>query len=109
MNQSQGIWKSPEGKLIPYIKEVSQTPLPFDTDDFSNYFLLITKWPKNTSISILEIFSSFDVKDICIEETIHHFCKLSHNEFEARKDELIAQAIALADKKFNQNQPNHYH
>ena len=103
MNKSQGIWKSPEGKLIPYVRETSQ-PL-FDTSDFTNYFLQITKWSKNTSIEILEIFSinSFDVEDIHVEETIYHFCKLPHNEFEAQRDKLIVQAIALADKKFNSN------
>lgn len=103
MNKSQGIWKSPEGKLISYVRETSQ--LLFDTNDFTNYFLQITKWSKNTSIEILEIFSidSFDVENIHVEEIIYHFCKLPHNEFEAQRDELIVQAIALADRKFNSN------
>ena len=92
----QGSWRTKEGKLIPYLKERCQLLI----DDGSNdYYLQITKWPKNTTIEISVVSGDpgYDAESRWSKEQVYRLAKLSHTEFARRKAELIQNAIEFAN------------
>lgn len=100
MVPSQGTWTTDEGKSISYTRESCQ--LIISDDDWNDYFIQITRWPKTTSIEILVISGDegFDAETRWSSEKIYRLDKLPHAEFEARRDELIEKAIEVANKNF---------
>ena len=100
MEQSQGFWTTDEGKSIPYTRESCQ--LIITDDDWNDYFLQITRWPKTTTIEISVVSGDegFDAETRWSSEQIYRLAKFPHAEFDLRKDELIEKAIKLANKKF---------
>ena len=94
-----GTWESKDGKLIKYTKESRQLN---SHDDWSEYHLQITRWPKTTSIEIVVISGDegYDSESRWSHSEIHRLTKLPHAEFAVRKDELIQEILRLANKQF---------
>ena len=94
-----GTWESKDGKLIKYTKESRQLN---SYDDWSEYHLQITRWPKTTSIEIVVISGDegYDSESRWSHSEIHRLTKLPHAEFAVRKDELIQEILRLANEQF---------
>ena len=99
ISSEQGSWKTKEGKSIPYLRERCQLLI---NDDWNDYYLQITKWPKNTTIEISVISGDlgYDAESRWSKEQIYCLAKLSHTEFALRKSELIQDAIEYANNLF---------
>jgi hypothetical protein len=100
MVSSEGFWITDEGKSIPYTRE--SCPVIISDDDWNDYFLQITIWPKNTTIEISVVSGDegFDAETRWSDEQIYRLAKLPHAEFELPRNELIKKAIELANEKF---------
>jgi hypothetical protein len=79
-----GTWESKDGKLIKYTKESRQLN---SYDDWSEYHLQITRWPKTTSIEIVVISGDegYDSESRWSHSEIHRLTKLPHAEFDAQR------------------------
>lgn len=99
-----GTWKSKNGKLVKYTRESYQ--LNNSQDDYGEYYLQITKWPKTTSVEIVMIVKEegHDTESQWSNSKFHRYIKrcvkLPHAEFEAKRDELIRNALQLANQEF---------
>jgi len=96
ISSEQGSWRTKEGKSIPYLRERCQLLID---DDWNDYYLQITKWPKNTTIEISVISGDpgYDAESRWSKEQIYRLAKLSHTEFALQKSELIQDAIEFAN------------
>ena len=94
-----GTWESKDGKLVKYTKESYQLN---SQDDFNEYHLQITRWPKTTSIEIVVISGDegYDSESRWSDSQIFRYIKLPHAEFEAKRDELIQKIVQLANQQF---------
>ena len=94
-----GTWKSKDGKLVKYTKESRQLN---SHDDWSEYHLQITRWPKTTSIEIVILSGDegFDSESLWSHSEVHRLTKLPHAEFDAQRDELIQRILKLANEEF---------
>lgn len=94
-----GTWKSKDGKRVKYTKESYQLN---SQDDFNEYHLQITRWPKTTSIEIVVISGDegYDSESRWSDSQIYRYIKLPHAEFEAKRDELIQKIVQLANQQF---------
>jgi len=94
-----GTWESKNGKLIKYTKESRQLN---SHDDWSEYHLQITRWPKTTSIEIVVISGDegYDSESRWSHSEIYRLTKLSHAEFDAQRDEVIQRILKLANEEF---------
>ena len=94
-----GTWESKDGKLIKYTKE---SCLLNSYDDWNEYHLQITRWPKTTSIEIVVISGDegYDSESRWSHSEIHRLTKLPHAEFDAQRDELIEKILKLANEEF---------
>lgn len=92
---SQGVWKTDDGKLIPYSKAVYRIA----EDEISHYYIEITRWPKNATIAVSIIIGDRGIDDEwetrSLTATVYRIAKLPHNEFDSRKSQLIEQAMEL--------------
>jgi len=95
MRKSEGVWLNDQGKSIPYTKE----SYDITNDELSNYSIEVTKWSKNTTISISIVTSDKGIDDDwetrSLTESIHRLAKMPHSEFDSQKAELIARALEL--------------
>jgi len=93
MRESEGIWLNDQGKSISYTKEIYDVT----NDELSNYSIEVTKWSKNTTISISIVTGDKGIDDEwetrSLTESIHRLAKMPHSEFDSQKAELIARAI----------------
>ena len=96
ISSEQGSWRTKEGKSIPYLRERCQLLID---DDWNDYYLQITKWPKNTTIEISVVSGDpgYDAESRWSKEQVYRLAKLSHTEFARRKAELIQDAIEFAN------------
>ena len=94
-----GTWESKDGKLVKYTKESYQLN---SQDDFNEYHLQITRWPKTTSIEIVVISGDqgYDSESRWSHSEIHRLTKLPHAEFNAQRDGLIQKILRLANEQF---------
>ncbi|MEG4533383.1 hypothetical protein [Microcoleus sp. D2_18a_D3] len=94
-----GTWESKDGKLIKYTKESCQLN---SYDDWSEYHLQITRWPKTTSIEIVVISGDegYDSESRWSNSTVYRYIKLPHAEFDAKRQELIQKVVELANQQF---------
>lgn len=94
-----GTWESKDGKLIKYTKESCQLS---SHDDWSEYHLQITRWPKTTSIEIVVMSGDqgYDSESRWSRSEVHRLTKLPHAEFEAQRDQLIEKILKLANEQF---------
>ncbi|WP_445245754.1 hypothetical protein [Microcoleus sp. OTE_8_concoct_300] len=94
-----GTWKSKDGKLVKYTKENYRLN---SQDDFNEYHLQITRWPKTTSIEIVVMSGDEgdDYENRWSDSTVYRYVKLPHAEFEAKRDELIQKVVELANQQF---------
>ncbi|HEY9865500.1 MAG TPA: hypothetical protein V6D21_15100 [Candidatus Obscuribacterales bacterium] len=96
-------WESPEGKMIPYIR-FSKFIMP-DNDDFNQYHIAFTIWPKTVSLEIIESCgecgAEIDSEDRWAMIQPYRITKVSHAEFIERSDELIQQMEKTLYEKFN--------
>jgi hypothetical protein len=65
----------------------------------SNYSIEVTKWSKNTTLSISSVTGDKGIDDEwetrSLTESIYRLAKMPHSEFDSQKAELIAQPIKL--------------
>ena len=96
ISTENGSWTTKEGKLIPYTRR--RCELLID-DGWNDYYLQITKWPKNTTIEISVVSGDpgYDAESRWSKEQIYRLAKLSHTEFALQKSELIQDAIEFAN------------
>lgn len=96
ISSEQGSWITKEGKSIPYTRERCQLLIE---DDWNDYYLQITKWPKNTTIEIAVVsgYPGYDAESRWSNEQINHLVKLPHRDFVKRQTELIQDAIDFAN------------
>ena len=95
-----GTWQSKDGKSIQYTKH---SCLLNSYDDFSEYHLQITRWPKTTSIEIVVMSGDqgYDDSDSRWSNSdVYRYVKMPHAEFDAKRDELIQKVIELANTQF---------
>lgn len=96
ISSEQSSWTTKEGKSIPYTRERCQLLID---DGWNDYYLQITKWPKNTTleISVVSGDPGYDAESRWSKEQVYRLAKLSHTEFAKRKGELIQDAIDFAN------------
>jgi len=96
MSSEQRSWRTTEGKSIPYTRERCQLLIE---DDWNDYYLQITKWPKNTTIEIAVVSGDpgYDAESRWSNEQIYRLVKLPHRDFVKRQTELIQDAIDFAN------------
>ena len=96
ISSEQGSWRTQEGKSIPYTRERCQLLID---DDWNDYYLQITKWPKNTTIEIAVVSGDpgYDTESRWSNEQIYRLVKLPHRDFVKRQTELIQDAIDFAN------------
>jgi len=96
ISSEQGSWRTKEGKSIPYTRERCQLVID---DDWNDYYLQITKWPKNTTIEIAVVSGDpgYDAESRWSTEQIYRLVKLPHRDFVKRQTELIQDAIDFAN------------
>ncbi len=96
ISSEQGSWRTTEGKSIPYTIERCQLLIE---DDWNDYYLQITKWPKNTTIKIAVVSGDpgYDAESRWSNEQIYRLVKLPHRDFVKRQTELIQDAIDFAN------------
>ena len=96
ISSEQGSWRTKEGKSIPYTRERCQLLIE---DDWNDYYLQITKWPKNTTIEIAVVSGDlgYDAESRWSNEQIYRLVKLPHRDFVKRQTELIQDAIDFAN------------
>jgi hypothetical protein len=96
ISSEQGSWRTKEGKSIPYTRERCQLLID---DDWNDYYLQITKWPKNTTIEIAVVSGhpGYDAESRWSNEQIYRLVKLPHRDFVKRQTELIQDAIDFAN------------
>lgn len=91
---SNGVWKTPDGKLIPYAKAVYQVA----EDEISRYSIEITRWPKSATIAVSVASGDMGIQDEwetrSIDTQIYRIAQLPHDEFDQRKDDLINRAMS---------------
>lgn len=94
-----GTWESKDGKSVTYTKE---TCLLHSHDDWSEYHLQITRWPKTTSIEIVVMSGDqgYDSESRWSSSDVYRYVKLPHAEFDAKRDELIQKVVELANTQF---------
>ncbi|MEG4350274.1 hypothetical protein QUA74_11080 [Microcoleus sp. LAD1_D3] len=94
-----GTWTGKDGKLVKYTKETRQLS---SHDDWSEYHLQITRWPKTTSIEIVVMSGDqgYDSESRWSRSEVHRLTKLPHAEFEAQRDQLIEKILKLANEQF---------
>ncbi|MEG4047335.1 hypothetical protein [Microcoleus sp. Pol17_C1] len=98
-DRENGTWTGKDGKLVKYTKETRQLN---SHDDWSEYHLQITKWPKTTSIEIVVMSGDqgYDSESRWSRSEVHRLIKLPHAEFEAQRDQLIEKILKLANEQF---------
>ena len=96
ISSEQGSCRTKEGKSIPYKRERCQLLID---DDWNDYYLQITKWPKNTTIEIAVVSGDpgYDAESRWSNEQIYRLVKLPHRDFVKRQTELIQDAIDFAN------------
>jgi len=96
ISSEQRSWRTTEGKSIPYTRERCQLLIE---DDWNDYYLQITKWPKNTTIEIAVVSGDpgYDAESRWSNEQIYRLVKLPHRDFVKRQTELIQDAIEFAN------------
>ena len=96
ISSEQGSWRTKERKSIPYTRERCQLLID---DDWNDYYLQITKWPKNTTIEIAVVSGDpgYDAESRWSNEQIYRLVKLPHRDFVKRQTELIQDAIDFAN------------
>ena len=92
-------WKAKDGKVIKYTKETHQLTT---WEDWNEYHLQITKWPKNTSIEIVVLSGDegYDSESRWSSSEVYRYVKMPHAEFEPRREELIRKVLELANQQF---------
>ena len=93
-----GTWLTKEGKLVKYTKESCQLN---SYDDYSEYYLQITTWPKTRSIEIVVISGDegHDSESRWSHSRIYRLTKLPHAQFDEQRDELIEKILKLANEQ----------
>lgn len=96
ISSEQGSWRTKKGKSIPYTRERCQLLIE---DDWNDYYLQITKWPKNTTIEIAVVSGDpgYDAESRWSNEQIYRLVKLPHRDFVKRQTELIQDALDFAN------------